>query len=178
MRATTFTLLHTLLLVAVSACGSPAAPAPAPAVAAGPARPPVVEPATAAPPASVTVVLGATNDARNPQPADCSLAARDVPGEEGQKRFVKCPAGCLASYHAVWGTEVYSDDSSVCAAAIHAGAIGPEGGLALFDFLPGRQQYEASTRAGVQSRSWGWWARSFQVFALGPDGMPVRPIQP
>ena len=28
----------------------------------------------------------------------------------------------------VWGTDMYTDDSSVCAAAQHAGKVGPAGG--------------------------------------------------
>ena len=62
--------------------------------------------------------------------------------------------------HAVWGTDVYSDDSSVCAAAIHAGAITDQGGKALFDFLPGQPSYEPSNRGGVVSKHWGSWSRS------------------
>lgn len=174
MRTANFIPLHALLVVACSACGGRPAEPPA----AIPQGPTVTTAPTAVAAPAATEIAGATNDAKTAQHADCSLAARDVPGEEGQKRFVRCPAGCLESYFAVWGTDVYSDDSSVCAAAIHAGAIGPDGGLALFDFLPGREKYEASTRAGVQARSWGAWRRSFQVFALGADGAPVRPTPP
>jgi hypothetical protein len=115
-----------------------------------------------APPARApAVVEGATNDVRSAQRADCTLAARDVPGEPGQKRFVECPAGCAERYHAVWGSDLYSDDSSVCAAAIHAGAITAAGGVVLFDFLPGRDGYAPSRRAGIESRSGR--RRSFQV---------------
>ncbi len=132
-----------------------------------------------APPARApAVVEGATNDVRSAQRADCTLAARDVPGEPGQKRFVECPAGCAERYHAVWGSDLYSDDSSVCAAAIHAGAITAAGGVVLFDFLPGRDGYAPSRRAGIESRSWGFWRRSFQVFAVAADGTPSRPTPP
>ncbi len=170
MRPAISNRLYALLLLACAACGG-SSPPPSAATAEAPTAAPEKAP-------TATVIAGATNDAKTAQSADCSLAARDVPGEDGQKRFVRCPAGCLQAYHAVWGTDVYSDDSSVCAAAIHAGAIGPEGGLALFDFMPGREQYAASTRAGVESRSWGAWRRSFQVFAIGADGAPVAPTPP
>ena len=63
----------------------------------------------------------------------------------------------------VWGSDVYTDDSSVCGAAMHAGAIGKAGGLVMIEILPGRESYEASARNGVTSSPYGPWAGSFSI---------------
>jgi hypothetical protein len=62
----------------------------------------------------------------------------------------------------VWGTDTYTDDSSVCTAAVHAGLITlASGGPVTFEMRPGLDSYEASTRNGIASRSWGVWSSSF-----------------
>ncbi len=62
---------------------------------------------------------------------------------------------------AVWGTGTYSDDSSVCLAARHAGLIGETGGMITVRVLGGCDAYEGSTSNGVISDSWGAWDGSF-----------------
>lgn len=42
-------------------------------------------------------------------------------GDEGSIFLVNCPAGCTEDKGTVWGTAIYSYDSSICRAAIHAG---------------------------------------------------------
>jgi hypothetical protein len=67
----------------------------------------------------------------------------------------------------VWGTAVYTDDSSVCTAAVHAGVIIlGEGGTVTIVIEPGLDSYTGSNRNGVSSESWGRWAGSFRI--LGP----------
>ena len=47
----------------------------------------------------------------------------------------------------VWGSDVYTDDSTLAAAAVHAGAVGAgETGLVKVTILPGESSYDASTR--------------------------------
>jgi hypothetical protein len=62
----------------------------------------------------------------------------------------------------VWGTDVYTDDSPICRAAVHAGVIGPRGGVIDVYESRGLSSYDASTRNGVDSSSWGSYPRSFQ----------------
>ncbi len=71
-----------------------------------------------------------------------------------------CPAnGDLGS---VWGTDTYTDDSSVCTAAVHAGLITQAGGgIVVIEIRPGESSYAASSRNGVDSQSYGPWAHSF-----------------
>ncbi len=172
--------LYPFISATMLACSASPAPRTEPANGDRASPPSAIAATTSSPVAAAPVVdlAGATNDAKTPEQAGCELRARDVKGAEGSKRFVLCPGSCLSQYHAVWGSDVYSDDSHVCAAAIHAGAIPPSGGKALFDFLPGQASYAASRRAGVQSRSWGTWSRSFRVWAVQADGTPSKATPP
>lgn len=67
-----------------------------------------------------------------------------------------------ASAGAVWGTDVYTDDSSVARAAVHAGVIAVgETKTVTVTILAGQSSYPASTRNGVTTSSWGGWGGSF-----------------
>ena len=64
----------------------------------------------------------------------------------------------------VWGTDVYTDDSSIAAAAVHAGILKDgEKGVVKITILPGQDSYAGSTRNGVTSASFGAWQGSFRV---------------
>ncbi|KAG8555482.1 hypothetical protein GDO81_017719 [Engystomops pustulosus] len=59
----------------------------------------------------------------------------------------------------VWGTDVYTDDSSICRAAIHAGLIPNEGGEVTVWKTPGHVSYSGSTRNGITTKHYGTWPR-------------------
>lgn len=63
---------------------------------------------------------------------------------------------------AVWGTDVYTDDSAICRAAVHAGVIGGGGGAVRFRMLPGMQSYTGTSRNGVESTSYASWHGSYR----------------
>jgi hypothetical protein len=66
----------------------------------------------------------------------------------------------------IWGTDIYTDDSTVAAAAVHAGVLGiGEKGVVKVTILPGQDGYNSSTRNGLSSGSWGSWTGSFRVEA-------------
>lgn len=77
-----------------------------------------------------------------------------------------CPAGSAAG--SVWGTLTYSDDSSICAAAVHAGAIPASGGEVTVEPAPGCQSYAPSVRNGISTSLYGAWGRSFFFSDVGP----------
>ena len=52
-------------------------------------------------------------------------------GDQGSIFLINCPAKCLNLQGIVYGTNIYSTQSSICRAAIHAGILNDEGGLAL-----------------------------------------------
>jgi hypothetical protein len=64
----------------------------------------------------------------------------------------------------LWGTDLYTDDSSVCVAGVHAGRITLQGGGAVvIEIRPGATAYAGSTRNGVDSAGYGEWGGSFVV---------------
>jgi LCCL domain len=68
----------------------------------------------------------------------------------------------------VRGSDVYTDDSSIAAAAVHAGVLrAGEKGYVRVTILAGQQEYAASEQNGIKSGSAGPWSGSFSV-ARGP----------
>jgi hypothetical protein len=64
----------------------------------------------------------------------------------------------------VWGSDVYTDDSSVAAAAVHAGALSVgEFGFVKVTLMPGQSRYEGSMRNGVTSQTYEIFDGSFRV---------------
>ena len=73
-----------------------------------------------------------------------------------------CPA--YGSAGTVWGTGVYTYDSSVCTAAVLEGRITlAGGGKVVIEVLPGRGSYQGSTRNGITSNSYGSYSGSFTL---------------
>lgn len=181
MRPYLLTACSLSLLVCV-ACGGGTAPASSPTPAASSAP----EPSSSTPPAPsasasespVATGADAPNDVKHPQPAECKLKARDVPGKEGATRFMLCPAGCAKNGGSVWGTDIYTDDSAVCPAAIHAGAIPEAGGKVLVTFTPGGVLYVGTPRNGITTSDWGKWGRSFYTQAIDDTGKATSKAPP
>ena len=92
-------------------------------------------------------------------------------GATGARHSQGCaPGGPLG---AVWGTDIYTDDSSICTAAVHAGLIDRAiGGTVVFEILPGQSSYAGSTRYGVTSMSFGAWPGSFGIREATPGTPP------
>lgn len=81
-------------------------------------------------------------------------------GLNGQTFKFSCPAGGKLS--TIWGTGVYTDDSSVCVAAVHAGLITlARGGTVTVRVQAGLSSYRGSTSRGVTSRGYGAWSGSY-----------------
>jgi len=70
---------------------------------------------------------------------------------------------CEGTGGAVWGTDIYTDDSNICAAARHAGVITAAGGAVTVKNGPGRSSYTGSSRNGVTSYSYGYWPGSITL---------------
>jgi hypothetical protein len=65
---------------------------------------------------------------------------------------------------AVWGTDVYTTDSAIAAAAVHAGVLrAGEKGFVKVTILPGQASYEGSTRNGVTTQNFGAFPGSYRV---------------
>jgi hypothetical protein len=103
-----------------------------------------------------------------PVVGDWSSNVKSLRGQNGSQFAVVCPAG--GSLGSVWGTDVYTDDSSVCSAALHAGLVTTTaGGSATIEIRPGATSYTGSARNGVTSGSYGSYSGSY-VFAGGKAG--------
>jgi LCCL domain/Cohesin domain len=118
-----------------------------------------------------------------PTPATWSTQPNSLPGggtlrgRNGERFSFTCPPGGTISSR-LWGTDLYTDDSSICTAAVHAGLITTaRGGTVTIEIRPGASSYTGSPRNGVTSASWGSWDGSF-VFIGGPPGGPPPVPQP
>ncbi len=78
-----------------------------------------------------------------------------------------CSAGAAAAVAPIWGFDVYTDDSDICVAAMHAGAVSRNGGVVTVSRAPGQQSYRGGARNGIQSSTYGPWQQSFRVTAAG-----------
>jgi hypothetical protein len=77
---------------------------------------------------------------------------------------VECPAGGKADA-AIWGTDVYTHDSAICVAAVHAGVISADrGGLVEVAGASNPREFVASQRFGIASLRW----------SASPDAFTVR----
>ncbi len=75
--------------------------------------------------------------------------------------FLTCPAGGSVAA-TIWGTDVYTNDSAICVAAVHAGKItAAAGGRVVIRVEAGEASYTGSARNGVASADYGGWGGSF-----------------
>lgn len=82
-------------------------------------------------------------------------------GDTGKQYTYSCSGnGTLQN---IWGTDTYTYDSPICAAAVHAGLITvANGGTVTIVIVAGQDSYASSTRNGVTSNSWGSWDGSYR----------------
>ena len=101
-----------------------------------------------------------------PAPVSWDTGAGKWQGFWGRRETVLCPSGGEPEF--AFGTDIYTDDSSICTAAVHAGLITPvEGGPVTIEMRPDQGQYGGSKRNGVTTHSWiDVWTGSF-VFVWG-----------
>jgi hypothetical protein len=103
-----------------------------------------------------------------------------VPTDFTEPVAVECPAGGTLNGGALWGTGVYTKDSTICVAAVHAGLITAEkGGVVVAQRVPGLKEYPATTRYGIASQQYGTYADAFSVTApVGVKAPPQRVFEP
>ncbi len=93
----------------------------------------------------------------------CSFRANELQDHQPGMRYgVACPPGC-GNNGTVWGTDMYTADSPVCSAAIHAGLIGPQGGQFTVTIQPGQPAYRGSQRNGVHTNDYGSYGEGYTV---------------
>ncbi|MGB3495907.1 MAG: LCCL domain-containing protein [Elainellaceae cyanobacterium] len=86
-------------------------------------------------------------------------------GQWGDDVTLYCPAN--GAPQQIWGSDVYSDNSSICTAAVHAGLITvEEGGAIAIRILPGQSTYAGSSQNDITSSSIDQWTGSFTFTTL------------
>ena len=64
----------------------------------------------------------------------------------------------------VWGTDIYTDDSPIAMAAVHAGVLKVgEKAVVKLTILPGQASYNGSMRNGISTSDYGPWQGSYKV---------------
>lgn len=80
-----------------------------------------------------------------------------------------CHCAADAREGSVWGTGIFTSDSDVCTAALHAGVIqAGVGGDVLALAQPGQEAYEGTQAHGITSRDWGSYGESYSFNTKGP----------
>jgi LCCL domain len=100
----------------------------------------------------------------------------DLRGMDGKTYLFRCPPGKPVP-DSVTGSGPYTDASSICTAAAHAGALDAvHGGLAMIQILPGQTDYHGSTQNFIHSADYAHpWGGSFAVLSaadVAGDGTP------
>jgi hypothetical protein len=104
--------------------------------------------------------------------ADWTASAALHRGKIGSRYRYICPSG--GTHGNVWGVNVYTDDSSVCTAAVQVGVITTAaGGNVTIEIRAGQTAYAGFAHNGVTSRSYGQWAGSFAL--AGAAQIPGSP---
>jgi hypothetical protein len=130
---------------------------------------------------AATVAIGAAlpSAALTPAPAVHEVDWRTSPldlnlrGFNGERFRFHCPPGKPAPGQVI-GSGPYTDGSSICAAAVHAGAMrAASGGLVTIEVRPGQTHYTGSLSHYVQSDAYDeFWSGSFLVIAPEAAGTP------
>jgi phage baseplate assembly protein gpV len=95
-----------------------------------------------------------------------NVRAVDYADEGDVDITVQCASGGEAA--SLWGTDIYTSDSSICTAAVHVGLITFEdGGEVTFHLIEGQESYTGSEANGVTSADYGSWDASFEFVEGG-----------
>jgi hypothetical protein len=108
----------------------------------------------------------AVRAAEEQTPVLWNTSAAMVSFTAGKTVKFKCPPGGKGA--SVWGTDIYTIDSSICNAAVHAGKLTTEsGGLVTIELRPGEASYKGTTRNGIKTNDYGKYEQSFVVRSEG-----------
>ncbi|MFI5298473.1 MAG: LCCL domain-containing protein [Polyangiales bacterium] len=105
------------------------------------------------------VAAGATSVSASSLPA-CPSTFQGV----GDAVTCVCPSGAGGS---VWGSRIYTTDSALCAAARHAGVVGPSGGVVTARSAPGCGRYSGTVAHDIRTSAWGAYSSSFYFPGAG-----------
>ncbi len=118
---------------------------------------------------------GVTDEARNPIRTDACPVDSTGYSDSGVHSCYCYPD--QYKYFRIWGSEVYANDSNICRAAVHAGALAPGEGIVTFTIVKGPNWYDGGVSNGVSSTSstFGGSTGGF-AFNARQGGAPVCPV--
>ncbi len=131
-------------------------PTPAPTVASANSFPvETSSPKTEKPPAN-------NDDSEEITPIQWNTTGGGFKSDVGLVYKFQCPP--KGTENNIWGSDIYTSDSSICTAAVHAGLFSlADGGIVTLEFRPGRLTYGSTVRNGIKSFTFGEYSRSFVV---------------
>jgi LCCL domain len=96
--------------------------------------------------------------------ADAPVRMQDLCGTPGTTFYFRVTG---ASDGMLWGTDVYTGDSALAAAAVHAGAVkAGETAVVRVTVMPPLTQYQGSVRNGITSHDYGRFGTAYRVDRL------------
>lgn len=107
------------------------------------------------------VVFGMAGVAQAAVNVSCGDSVNGLNKKNAKAFSVVCPVNCKMG--SVWGSDVYTTDSAICVAAVHAGVIGADGGPVKVKLTAGKASYAGTVRNGVTSNQWATFDKSFTV---------------
>jgi hypothetical protein len=138
----------------------------------GPAAPAVEEPAVEEPAIEEPAPTGGKGPAA-PAVDPVSMPTMDAMPDPGNMAAFRADVGAIMAIEVtgstdgfVWGSDVYTDDSDVSTAAVHAGVIASgETGVVTVEMLGPQSAFAPSNRNGVNASAFGSWGGSFGFIA-------------
>ena len=95
-------------------------------------------------------------------PIQWNTPANGFKEDVGRTYKFRCPPNGTAGM--IWGSDIYTADSSICTVAVHAGLFSlAAGGVVTIEFRPGRQTYGSTERNSITSNTYGEYPISYVV---------------
>lgn len=102
--------------------------------------------------------------------AEDATSAKGFRPQVGRVLTFICPSN-LKPTREIWGTDVYLDESPICTAAVHAGALtAGTSGLVTIVMGPRAESFEGKERNGVTSLAYGPWDSTYTFIKSGEPG--------
>lgn len=120
---------------------------------------------------------GASGESAAPAVEPCPRSYSAATTKVGPVAELRCSCAPPQMNGSVWGSGVYTGDSSICNAAVHAGAVPAGGGEVTVMRTTPCAEYHGSMQYGVTSRDWGPWTKPSYYFKGYGDGKCVQPSQ-
>jgi len=71
----------------------------------------------------------------------------------GSTFLISCVSSCATEPDDIWGSQIYSEDSSICKSAYHSGVLPANGGQVIVKIEKSLYSYQQESRNGLTSKS-------------------------